>query len=203
MSDPDDRALDATALNGVLLPATPLAQILEHVAQLAARQIEHCAFADVTSQHGEPHTTTDRGRDIRSTLSVPLDASGDGTEVLGALNLYSELPDAFDADAVAATERLAQQAAIVIANAQAFWGAQQQAEQLQEALQSRAVIEQAKGVLMARSGVTPEGAFRLLVLASQRENRKVRLIATEIVERTQEQTPRRQPRSGADVGRQV
>jgi GAF domain-containing protein len=122
---------------------------------------------------------------IRSTLSVPLDVSGNRTEVLGALNLYSEVPHAFDDEARASTEAFAQQAAIVVANARAYWGAKEQSEQLQRAMESRATIEQAKGILMAQSRVTPEEAFQLLVRASQRENRKLREIAAEIVDRAQ------------------
>ncbi len=58
---------------------------------------------------------------------------------------------------------------------------------------SRAGIEQAKGVLIAQSGVTSDEAFELLKRASQRENRKLRQVATEIVKRAQE---RRGQKSG-------
>jgi AmiR/NasT family two-component response regulator len=47
------------------------------------------------------------------------------------------------------------------------------------------VIEQAKGVLMAREGCSPDVAFDILRRASQRENRKVAVIAAEIVARVQ------------------
>ena len=48
-------------------------------------------------------------------------------------------------------------------------------------MKSRAVIEQAKGMLMAAQGCDEEHAFALLVQASQRENRKLRDIARQIV----------------------
>jgi AmiR/NasT family two-component response regulator len=48
---------------------------------------------------------------------------------------------------------------------------------------SRAVIEQAKGVLMAAMGCTPDAAFDLLRQQSQTENRKLRVVAEEIVAR--------------------
>jgi AmiR/NasT family two-component response regulator len=54
---------------------------------------------------------------------------------------------------------------------------------VQAALTSRAVIEQAKGILMAQSHVSADDAFEVLVRASQRENRKVRDIAADIVRR--------------------
>jgi AmiR/NasT family two-component response regulator len=56
---------------------------------------------------------------------------------------------------------------------------------MQLAMESRAVIEQAKGVLMAQRHVDAEGAFDLLRDASQRYNRKLRDIATGIVASTQ------------------
>jgi GAF domain-containing protein len=122
---------------------------------------------------------------FRSTLSVPIDVSGNRTEVLGALNLYSEIPDAFDRDTMAATESFAQHSAIVIANAQAYWGARQLSAQLQQAMESRAIIEQAKGILMGAEHISADHAFELLVRASQRENRKLRDIAADIVARTE------------------
>lgn len=127
---------------------------------------------------------------IRSTLSVPLDVSGSRNEILGALNLYSEQPGTFDPDAVAAMASFAHQAAVVVANARAYWGAKELADQLQHAIESRAVIEQAKGILMAREGISSSRAFDILVRASQRENRKLREIAHDLVART-EQTPDR------------
>ncbi|WP_432537449.1 ANTAR domain-containing protein [Kineococcus arenarius] len=54
---------------------------------------------------------------------------------------------------------------------------------LQIAMQSRAVIEQAKGVLVASLRCTPDEAFAHLVRRSQHANRELREIATEIVER--------------------
>lgn len=134
-------------------------------------------------QRWRPFSEAAARENIRSTLSVPMDVSGNCTEVVGALNLYSEVPDAFGAEAVASTQSFAQQAAIVVANAQAYWGAKAESEQLQQALESRAVIEQAKGILMAQSGINAERAFEALKGASQRENRKLREIAGDIVRR--------------------
>jgi PAS domain S-box-containing protein len=56
------------------------------------------------------------------------------------------------------------------------------AEQMRHAMETRSVIEQAKGMLIAAHGCTPDEAFQLLSEASQRHNRKVRDIATGMVE---------------------
>ena len=130
-----------------------------------------------------PFCETALANGVRSSLSVPLDVAGNREDVIGALNLYSEMPDGFDDSAIRATESFAHQAAILVANAKAYWGAVQLSQQLQQAIASRATIEQAKGILMARGRVGPEAAFESLVRASQRENRKLREIASEVVQR--------------------
>ena len=120
---------------------------------------------------------------VRSTISFPLVVNG---ESMGALNFYSRSPAAFADGGSEAGQPFATQAAIVLANAQVYWDAKALNEGLTEAMRSRAVIEQAKGILMAAGGRTPDDAFGLLVRASQRENRKLRDIAAELVQRAQE-----------------
>jgi len=117
---------------------------------------------------------------IRSTLSIPLRV---GDDSVGALNFYSKVDDGFGDAAVATAQAFATQAAIVLANAQAYWDARNLSEGLREAMRSRATIEQAKGVVMAQSNVDADTAFELLKQASQRENRKLRDIAEDIVRR--------------------
>jgi GAF domain-containing protein len=122
---------------------------------------------------------------VVSTMSLPLVAQNEG---VGALNLYSRSA-VFSDDDEDLGGLFAAQAAIVLANAQAYWDARHLSEQLGEAMQYRAVIEQAKGVLMAAGGRNADEAFQLLVRVSQRENRKLRDIATELVERAQQRPP--------------
>jgi len=122
---------------------------------------------------------------ILSTLSMPLSVAG---EHLGALNFYSRTDQAFPTEDERTAEVFAQTAATVLANAKAYWEAMNLSQNLTEAMKSRAVIEQAKGALMAQSGVSSDEAFQLLVRASQRENRKVREIAGQIVDQTQRQS---------------
>ena len=52
---------------------------------------------------------------------------------------------------------------------------------LQNALRTRAVIEQAKGIIVARTGTDPATAFQRLVTHSQRTNRKLVRVAAEII----------------------
>jgi len=117
---------------------------------------------------------------IGSPLSLPLLAGG---QALGALNFYAEAENAFGEDDQQQGQAFATQAAIVLANAQTYWDARALNEQLSEAMRSRATIEQAKGILMGQSQVNADSAFDLLRKASQRENRKLRDVARELVER--------------------
>jgi GAF domain-containing protein len=118
-------------------------------------------------------------RGARSVLSLPLAADG---RTVGALNLYSRQPDVFDGPALALGELLAAHASLAVQAATAFYSSRDLADQMREAITSRAVIEQAKGVLVAQRGCTPEEAFDLLVAASQRANRKLRDIAQAVVD---------------------
>lgn len=116
----------------------------------------------------------------RSSLSVPFPIQ---QHVIAALNLYSRDVDAFSGDDVARAKEIAAVAAVAVTNATLYESAAELGTQLQEAMTSRAVIEQAKGIVMATSRCTPDRAFEMLVKASQRENRKLRDIAAEIVAR--------------------
>jgi GAF domain-containing protein len=120
---------------------------------------------------------------IRSTLSVPLAAQGQG---LGALNLYAERPGHFTDAHEHSARHFADQASIALANAQVYWDARQLSENLSQAIASRETISQAVGILIVVGGRTPDDAFQMLVRASQRENRKVREIAQDIVTRAVE-----------------
>jgi AmiR/NasT family two-component response regulator len=63
----------------------------------------------------------------------------------------------------------------------AYDEAQELIVQLQDALESRDVIGQAKGILMAREGCAPDAAFEMLRARSQQRNVKLRDVASEIV----------------------
>ena len=115
---------------------------------------------------------------VGSTLSLPLAA---GEETYGAMNLYARRPFAFAEVDVEAATLFATQASIVLANASAYWDARDLATSLEQAMKTRAVIEQAKGKLMATGRYTADEAFEVLVQASQRSNVRLRDIAYRIV----------------------
>jgi len=120
---------------------------------------------------------------VRSSLSVPLPFQGSS---IGALNNYSSQVGAFASpEALQAGLDVSEAVAVAVVNADGYAKVIDQAHNMRLAMDSRAVIEQAKGVLMAQRGVDADKAFDMLREASQRYNRKLRDIAAGIVESTQ------------------
>jgi GAF domain-containing protein len=114
---------------------------------------------------------------VRSSLSIPLPFQG---ATIGALNNYSLQPAGFGEPAVRLAEEVAAFVAIAVANAEGAARATDDVTNMRRAMESRSVIEQAKGILMERYKVTSDQAFNLLTHASQRNNVKLRDIAEEL-----------------------
>jgi GAF domain-containing protein len=113
---------------------------------------------------------------VRSTQSFPVVVAGAG---LGALNLYDRRPRYF-VDASEVVGRLFASQTALLAS---YRNNTEEVDGLRTALRTRAVIEQAKGIIMAATGCTAEQAFDVLRQQSQRENRKLNQVAQEIVDR--------------------
>jgi GAF domain-containing protein len=109
---------------------------------------------------------------IRSILAFRLYVTGDD---LGALNIYSGEPAAFDDDSQHVGQLFAAHAAVALAGSR-------REHQLNDALSSRDLIGQAKGILMQRHRVSGDNAFQILIKASQDSNIKLREVATFLVE---------------------
>jgi GAF domain-containing protein len=99
-----------------------------------------------------------------------------------ALNMYGTEAGVFDDEAQAMAQSFASYAGVALANMHLYESTRTLAEQLQVAMESRAVIEQAKGVLMGQRRCTAEEAFDILVKLSQQSNRKLREVAQALVE---------------------
>ncbi|MGY5882830.1 GAF and ANTAR domain-containing protein [Modestobacter lacusdianchii] len=117
------------------------------------------------------------GLGVLSSLSVPLPFQG---ATIGALNNHARHPGAFGEEDVTLGEEVAAFVAIAVGNAEAAARATNDVANMRQAMASRAVIEQAKGILMERYKVTSEQAFTLLTHASQRSNVKLRDVAEEL-----------------------
>jgi GAF domain-containing protein len=114
-----------------------------------------------------------------SSLSIPVPVQRD---VSAALNIYAVEEQAFDDDAAELALTFAAYAGVALANMHLYQAQGQVAEQLQAAMQSRAIIEQAKGILMGERRCHADEAFNILVRLSQDTNRKLREVAQALVE---------------------
>lgn len=119
---------------------------------------------------------TKRATELRigSMLSFQLYVSGNN---LGALNLYNSSPEAFSDQSEHVGLLLAAHAAVAMASAQ-------HEEQLLQAMATRDLIGQAKGILMERYKITANQAFSLLIRASQDTNSKLHDVADHLVATT-------------------
>ncbi len=116
---------------------------------------------------------------VHSVLSLPLLLPG---QVVGAMDVYARAKDVFDEHAAQLGELFAAPAAVAVHNAQVLSQARALAVQLQAALSSRPVIDQAIGLLLGRSGGTAEEALARLRHISQTEHTKLAVVAQRIVD---------------------
>jgi GAF domain-containing protein len=124
------------------------------------------AFAAAAAQHN-----------INSSLSLPMVVNGAS---VGALNLYVSSLARFSDGALQLAERFAQQAAVAMANAEVYWRTVALTQNLAVALETRDLIGQAKGILMATHKVDGDAAFAMLRRVSQNRNIKLHDIAEEV-----------------------
>ncbi|HEY6478871.1 MAG TPA: GAF and ANTAR domain-containing protein [Streptosporangiaceae bacterium] len=123
---------------------------------------------------------------IQSALSLPLIAQD---QVIGALNLYARQRAAFGPEQTRQAEKFAENAAGALALGQRLVSYAQLTDQLRASLGSRAVIDQAVGIIMAQERWTQAQAFAALRTASQNRNVKLRALAEEIVTRVAGEAP--------------
>jgi GAF domain-containing protein len=146
----------------------------------AARYAHEMPILDMATESRWPdYTPRAIELGVLSSLAIPLPLR---EAVIGAMNLYAAQPHAFDADAERVARTFASYAAITIYNAQIFADNSVLAVQMQEALASRAVIEQAKGIVMGSRRCTPDEAFGVLRTLSQVSNTKLRVVVQALVD---------------------
>jgi GAF domain-containing protein len=115
---------------------------------------------------------------VLSSLSVPLPFQG---VTIGALNTYAGQPKVYDDSDIELAQEVAAWVAVAVGNAEAAGRTSDDLTQLRTVMLSRALIEQAKGILMERHKIKEDDAFTILTHASQRSNTKLRDVAAELV----------------------
>ena len=116
---------------------------------------------------------------VHSVVSLPL-VTPDG--VVGAMNVYAHAKDVFDDRSAELGMLFAVPAAIAVQNAHVLAQTRRLADQLQQALLVRGVVDRAVGILMSRSGGTETEAMQRLRELSQSEHRKLAVVAQSIVD---------------------
>jgi GAF domain-containing protein len=147
-----------------------------HAAQSGGVVLVQDLITEERWPHYTPHAVA---VGVRASLSVALPVQA---AVVGALNIYATVPHAFPEDAVELARTFAGYAAVAVANAHLYATTAALAQNMQDAMATRAVIEQAKGLIMGELRCSAEEAFDVLVRASSRGNQKLRDIATEMVD---------------------
>lgn len=117
-------------------------------------------------------------RGFISVLSLPLRTD---RQPAGAIALYGSGPGVFRGVAHDIALLFAAQGGTAVHNAKLYRTCRRMVDNLHAGLESRAVIEQAKGILHAELGVSPAEAFHLLSRFSQNTNQRVRKIAADLV----------------------
>jgi GAF domain-containing protein len=141
------------------------------------------AITDIADETRWPAWTAAAARaGVKSSLSIGMPIK---ENVRGALNVYSRQVDAFDENVVQLTQTFVGYAVVAMANAHLYDSTATLARQLQAAMESRAVIEQAKGIIMAERRCSPNEAFEILAKLSHDSNRKLRDVAAALVAGTQ------------------
>jgi AmiR/NasT family two-component response regulator len=102
-------------------------------------------------------------------------------EIIGSLNLFSDRIGPMDPEDTAAARALADVATIGILQERAIREADVAREQLQRALDSRVLIEQAKGVLAQTERLDMHDAFTLLRDRARRSGRRLSDVAREVI----------------------
>lgn len=118
---------------------------------------------------------------LRSVLGVPLVAAGD--LLVGVINVYREQPSQWSDEDIDVTVTMGTIGAAYVLNASRQVAANDLNEQLQYALDARVVIEQAKGYVMAASGLDEVGALDRLRTEARNSGRKLRDVAQDVLDR--------------------
>ncbi len=153
----------------------------------AAQQGELVLLQDAASTEQWPeYAALAREHGVGSSLSVPVKLP---EPVSAGLNLYSDRQDGFPEHDIELARTLAAYAAVALTNIHLYESQKRVAEHLERALESRGVIDQAKGIVIAERRCSPDEAFQVLVELSQRTNRKLRDVAEALVNSTATGSP--------------
>ena len=152
----------------------PPLRIGEGIAGKAALENKPQAVYDISKESEYKYKDIAKKENLRSLLSVPLSVKG---RVIGVLNNYTSKPHRFTKEEIDILTSVANQAAIVIENAELMV----KTKVIQEELETRKSVEKAKGILMREQNLSEEEAFKKIQRQSMDTRRSMREIAEAIL----------------------
>jgi GAF domain-containing protein len=146
----------------------------------AFRSGQTIAVPDLTREHDRwpDYAATAARANIAAVASLPMKL---GEQTVGALNLYARGTRDWSEEDLAAAQVMADMATVYLINADRLHQQVALNTQLQIALDSRIVIEQAKGALAAKDQITPDAAFERLRSHARSRRAPIRSVAEDVV----------------------
>ncbi len=141
-------------------------------------EVKHIADAE-TETRWPRYLPPARTHGLASSLSLPLPVEN---YLVGALNLYSKHAHAFEPSSLIVGEALAAHITAALSSEESRRGHRTRAENLERAMVTRSIIEQAKGMIMVQRKCTAGDAFDILRQTSMEENVRLAEVATQLVE---------------------
>lgn len=182
LETPSGKPALAAATSKEMLEIEDLEITLEQGPSLEAYQTgEQILVEDLEQCHDRWPQVTPRiiAIGMRSAYAFPLRLRDDR---IGALNLYRTQPSAFAPHEARLGQALADIAAVGILQQRSVFEAERRAGQLQHALDSRVTIEQAKGTLAERRGITLREAFEIMRAHARRNNLKMQEVCRQVID---------------------
>lgn len=152
----------------------PRLKLGEGIAGKAAAENKPIAIYDIHKEKEYKYKAIAEKEGLQSLLSVPLAVKG---KVIGVINNYTSEPHTFTQTEIDVLTTVANQAAIVIENAELMV----KTKIIQEELETRKTIERAKGILMKQQNLSEEEAFRKIQRQSMDLRKSMREIAEAII----------------------
>jgi len=146
----------------------------EGIAGKAAMENKPQVVFDITREPEYKYKDIAKKEGLRSLLSVPLSVKG---RVTGVLNNYTSRPHKFTSEEIDILTSVANQAAIVIENSELMV----KTKVIQEELETRKVVEKAKGILMREQGLGEQEAFKKIQRQSMDTRHSMREIGEAII----------------------
>ncbi|OGX23274.1 MAG: histidine kinase [Omnitrophica WOR_2 bacterium RIFCSPHIGHO2_02_FULL_45_21] len=152
----------------------PPLKIGEGIAGKVVREKKPITVYDVTKEKEYKYKDIARKDGLASLLCVPLLVK---SRAIGVVNLYTSKPHNFSKNEIHMLTAVANQAAMVIENTELMV----KSKIIQEELETRKLVEKAKGILMREQGLSEDGAYRTIQKYSMDSRKSMRQVAEAIV----------------------